>query len=113
MALLKMWEELWLPRVLHLHRGTPGQIQGLQRGSLSHWCQEQGTGETGLFISFVCQALTTKFLPSTALLFVLCLFLHQLDLAAHRRTHCRKQKVGAVHLSVTITSALITHGRPL
>lgn len=69
-----------------------------------------GHRKTGLFISFVCQALSTKCLPSTALL-ILSLFLHQLGLAAHRRS--RKLKVRAAHLSVTITSALITHSHPL
>lgn len=69
-----------------------------------------GHRKTGLFISFVCQALSTKLLPSTALL-ILSLFLHQLGLAAHRRS--RKLKVRAAYLSVTISSALITHGHPL
>lgn len=110
LTLLKMWEELWLARVLHFHRWMLGQVQCLQCGSLHHWCQEQGTGETELFISFVCQALSTKLIPS-ALLVVLSLFLHQLDLAAHRRS--KKLKGRAAHLSVTITSALITHGHPL
>lgn len=43
-AALKMWEASCLARVIHLHPGTPGQVQDLQLGSLSHWCQEQGTG---------------------------------------------------------------------
>ena len=59
MAVLKIWEESCMARVTLLHPGTPGQVQDLQLGSLSHWCQEKGTGETGLFISFVCRALST------------------------------------------------------
>lgn len=59
LAALKMWRDSCMARVTHLHPGTPGQLQDLQLGSLSHCCQEQGTGETGLFISFVYRALST------------------------------------------------------